>query len=851
MFLHPSTIKHVILMAALFGSLVLFTGAYVVVTLVYNRTVQEEARNVSELLADHTFDAMYQVIRKGWKRAELDAFVDAIREHYRDTPSTLDIYRGPKVESLFGSIQQPPIDAVVRQVFSSGEREVSENQEGLRHVYPLLARNECLRCHVNSRVGDVLGVIDLHQNLRPVIARARANFISTLWLIVPLMFLGALFVALLIQRRIDTALDSLRQCITKVNKVSDLAHVTIETDQIGLSELDEVLSEVRALAEKLRTFAIDKELLEFEIRLLERFIITSDVVQDWHEYTHNLLREINKVMDVYILFSVFKVEEDQFDLEIFWYHDPTLHMLQALERSVRAVLQRHPHLNGAMVNVSVNHHVAEPGQDMPALRETDIELQSKSLFVDKPEIGGIVGIGVQAGLGKDPIRLLVMESILSTLLNVVGSVKAISKYTKEIEHSATRDPLTNLYNHHVFRELLEYEVGRAERKGERLGLLVIDLDNFKNVNDSYGHTFGDRFLQEFSSLLKMIFRQGDIVCRYGGDEFVVLLNDTPENSAYAAATRLVEATSALSLIANDDKSVHATISVGVALYPNHAKQAHDLFLVADNMMYRAKAEGKDRIRIASDGDISEMYRDIGSQSIAIMAALEQRKFASFFQPIIGVERGEHHGMEVLSRLESEDGKLLDASQFIETAERMGVVNKLDYQVMEGAFEAVRLSGFSGTLFFNLSPKALILSEFVHTVARLVNVYGIDPETVVFELTERETVRNLTLLKSFVKELKQHGFKFAIDNFGSGYSSFHYLKQFPIDYVKIDGEFIINMIHDERDRLFVHHVNALAQELGIKTIAEFVENEEIYREVQTIGINYAQGYFLGRPGPDPV
>lgn len=842
----PSTVKNFILLVALTGSLVIFAGAYIVVSAMYERTVREDARNVSDVLAGQTFDAMFQVMRKGWSRAEVEEFIGAMRARFHDTPYSLEIYRGAKVEERYGSIEQPAPDEVVRAVFNRGHLEVREDGRQLRHVYPLHAREECLRCHGNAVVGDVLGVIDLQQNLRPVLERARSNFMSTLWPIVPVMLAGAFIVALLIQQRLNNAVKSLRGRIAQVNKVSDLTHLTMDSEQIGLRELDDILAEVCTLAEKLRSFAVDKDLLEFEIRLLERFIITSDVVRDWHEYIHTLLREINQVMEVYVLFSVFKVEEEQFDLEIFWLHQPNAHMRQTFEHSVRAVLQRHPRLrNGA--HVRVNHHVAEPGEAMPSLTEADIELQSKSLFVDKPKIGGIVGIGVQAGLGKDPVRLLVMESILSTLLNVVGSVKAIYKYTKELEYYANRDPLTDLFNQRVFRDLMEYEIGRADRKNEQLALLVVDLDNFKSVNDTYGHAFGDRFLQMFADLMRQVFRQGDILGRWGGDEFVVLLTEATENQAYTAAVRLVEAAGAMSLAADDGKPVRVTISVGAAFYPDHAEEARDLFLIADNMMYRAKSEGKDRVHLACSDDIAGIYREMGAQGLAIMEALEQRRFVPFFQPIVGVDDEVPHGVEVLSRLRREDGEMIAASQFIETAERMGVVHKLDYQVMEGAFAEVRRTGFSGLLFVNLSPKALLLSEFVPTVLQLVHAHDISPAQVVFELTERETVRNLSLLQRFVGELKLQGFKFAIDDFGSGFSSFHYLKHFPIDYVKIDGEFIVNLMHDERDRVFVKHIAGMAQELGIRTVAEFVEDEEVLREVRAAGIDYAQGYFIKRPG----
>ncbi|WP_275100377.1 putative bifunctional diguanylate cyclase/phosphodiesterase [Sedimenticola hydrogenitrophicus] len=842
------TIKSFMLVAALAGALVLFLGAYLVVSEVYDRSVRSDARTVSGILAGQTFDSMFQVMRRGWNREELEEFIEAMRQRFQDTPYSLEIYRGAIVEARFGTIEQPDPDPIIRQVFEQGQRLVTENDEGLRHVQPLTAREECLVCHKNASAGDVLGVIDLRQNLRPVLNQARSQFITSLSLIVPLMLAGALLVALLIHRRVDRSLGRVRDCVRKVNKVSDLARFDLQYEPAEFRELDEIQDEFNELATRLRAVAVDRELLEFEMRLMERFIITSEVVRDWREYVCQLLTEINEVLEAYMLFTVFKVEEETFDLEVFWRNQPAPHVQQVLERNVRAVLQRHPYFRGAAA-IEVKHNVADPSRELTYLANEDIELQSKSLFVDMPKIGGIVGIGVQAGLGRDPIRLLVAESILSTLLNVVGSVKAIYKYTKELEYYATRDPLTDLYNQRVFWELIDYEISRCERKPERLGLLVIDLDNFKNINDNYGHAFGDRFLQAFADLLKRHFRQGDLVARYGGDEFVVLLADTPENQAYSVALRLVEESRKLAIAADDGQPVHATISIGIALYPDHAEPSRDLFMIADNMMYRAKQGGKNRVKLAGSEEVAEVYRAIGAQSFTILAALENKRFIPYFQPIVASPDAGEFAFEVLSRMLGEEGEIIVAGEFIEVAERMGVVHQIDYQIMDRAFERVSHQGYSGLLFVNLSPKALILSEFVPEVMRLVDHHGIRPEQIVFEITERETVRNLTLLQRFVSELKLRGFQFAIDDFGSGFSSFHYLKHFPIDFVKIDGEFIVNLMHDRHDQIFVRHISAMAQELGIRTVAEFVESDEVLTEVRNAGIGYAQGYAIGRPGPE--
>ena len=270
-------------------------------------------------------------------------------------------------------------------------------------------------------------------------------------------------------------------------------------------------------------------------------------------------------------------------------------------------------------------------------------------------------------------------------------------------------------------------------------------------------------------------------------------------------------------------------------------------MIADSLMYKAKKAGKNRIEMAGDDDIAEIYQEMGAQSFAILAALEDRQFLPYFQPIVATADGAPFAFEVLSRMRRDDGSIVTASEYIDVAERMGVVHQVDYQVMALAFEAVQRSGYRGKLFVNLSPKALILSEFVGTVSAMVERHGIDPQQIVFELTERETVRNLSLLQGFVHELKHRGYQFAVDDFGSGFSSFHYLKHFPIDYVKIDGDFIINLMHDKRDQVFVRHMSAMARDLGIKTIAEFVEDEEVLSHTREAGVDYVQGYHIGRPG----
>ena len=423
------------------------------------------------------------------------------------------------------------------------------------------------------------------------------------------------------------------------------------------------------------------------------------------------------------------------------------------------------------------------------------------MILQKPHIGGVVGIGVQSEMTKDAIRSLVIDGVLTTLLNAVGSIKAIYKYTKDLEYYATRDPLTNLYNQRLFWELLGYEIGRAQRHGQKFSLLVIDLDNFKNINDSHGHILGDRYLTGIADVLRGALRDGDILARYGGDEFVVILPDADEEQVFAVATRILEGAGAFAITAQDGSKIKATVSIGFAVYPVHAMNAKDLFLFADNMMYKAKSEGKNTIIVPTEEDVVEVFRATGEMTVIVMNAIEEKTLIPYFQPIVDMKNGKVEGHEVLSRIKTDKG-ILKAEEFIEVAERLGVVSKLDYVVMENVFRKVRDERYKGSLFINLSPKSLILKEFIPRVLKLTKEYEIDHAHIVFEITERDTVKNMSLLEKFVHDLKFEGFKFAIDDFGSGFSSFHYIKRFPVDFLKIEGEFIRSMTGDRKDRAFV-------------------------------------------------
>ncbi len=826
-------------------SLVTFVSVFFLTSSIYRKSHIRQAQNTARGLATQVTDSLLQLMNKGWSREKLLRLFDPVLNANADIPMRITLLRAPVVVALFGPARGDRPDPEMARVLATGRPTREEQGYVIRRIVPIRARQECLSCHTNAKEGTILGVLKLEQDLGPAIHAHLVKLLLLFLLLAPVPVLLAVLIAYYTTAKVHKAVVLLRDNITRVNSVHDLTTLDLGGERTEFVELNQILSEVDTLVDKMKDTAVDRQLLEFEVRLLESFLITSEVVRDWKEHVANLLLQFNEVMEAYALFSIFKVGEEHYDLEIFWRNRPSEETGRQFDRIVqkRVSEQVEPDF---FPEIKTSHTIVDPTGPEIDLPISEIELQVKSIFLRQPKIGGIVGIGIQSGLSEEIGGSLMIEGVLTTLVNVIGSVRAIYNYSKEMEYYATRDPLTGLFNQRMFWDLAANELHRAARHGHRFAILVFDFDNFKMVNDRFGHIFGDTFLQMFAGKINEFLREGDVLTRYGGDEFVAILPETNQEEAYVAALRVLDSLKDITFEAPDGSGIRNTVSIGLAVYPDHSEELNALFMIADNMLYKAKREGKNRIGVPTGEDILQAFQAKDEQSLFLLNVLENPdQVIPMFQAIMDIRTGTVCMYELLMGIWHDD-HILRASSFVEMAEKMGIISQLDFIVIEKAFREIREKDYQGQLFINLSPNSLILNRYVATVRDLAASYDVDPRRIVFEITERETVRNRGLLQKFARELRSKGFRFAIDDFGSGFSSFHYLKLFSFDYIKIDGDFVRNISTDSQDRAFVKSIISLARDMHISTIAEYVENEDVLAAVKELGADYAQGYHVGRP-----
>lgn len=445
---------------------------------------------------------------------------------------------------------------------------------------------------------------------------------------------------------------------------------------------------------------------------------------------------------------------------------------------------------------------------------------------------------------------------------IIGSVMVFHDVSKErrlrraLAYQANHDALTGLINRREFENRLNAALVSAQADADtRHVLLYLDLDQFKVINDTCGHQAGDRLLKQITGLLQTRLRASDVIARLGGDEFGVLLEHCSADEANPIADNLRQAIRDFRFMWNDN-ALNVGVSIGYVEINHTSESIVALMSAADVACYAAKDQGRNRIHAYQHDEIPQRHREMQWVS-RITRACEENRLELFYQPIvaIGVNADTRGHYELLLRMRDESGTLIPPDEFIPAAERYGLMPVIDRWVVQhalGALAHYRSDGLNDQLLspysiaINLSGTSLNDDRFLDFLINELQTHDLSPGAVCFEITETAAIANLAKVVHFMKELKSRGCLFSLDDFGSGLSSFMYLKNLPVDYLKIDGQFIQKVSVDPIDRSMVEAINQIGKAMGIKTVAERVESLQVLQTLAEIGIGYAQGYYIAEP-----
>jgi diguanylate cyclase (GGDEF)-like protein/PAS domain S-box-containing protein len=431
---------------------------------------------------------------------------------------------------------------------------------------------------------------------------------------------------------------------------------------------------------------------------------------------------------------------------------------------------------------------------------------------------------------------------------IVGDVTAERRTAQQLVYLAERDPLTGLYNRRSFQHELQRRLANAARQGTQVALLLFDLDDFKLINDRYGHQAGDKVLVQVATEVSALVRRSEFLVRLGGDEFALICEPEGPEALQTLSERLVQAIARLP-VSFRGQSLRLTASLGIALFPEHADNPDELVARADAAMYQAKEAGKNGWRLYDrerDGTDEKLARI--SWNERLRRALDQELFMPVFQGVYDTQSGGLQHYELLLRLrdEADPERLIAPGQFIPHAERSGLIREIDRWVISRAIATLAQRPSVPGIAVNISGRSFDDPALPCHVEKELRRHRVEPQRLLVELTETAAVGDLKDAQHLIAQLHGLGCRVCLDDFGSGFASFAYMKHLPADVLKIDGLFVRNLARDRNDLVFVRAIVDVAKGLNKTTIAEMVEDPETLALLQGVGVDHVQGYHFGHP-----
>ena len=449
------------------------------------------------------------------------------------------------------------------------------------------------------------------------------------------------------------------------------------------------------------------------------------------------------------------------------------------------------------------------------------------------------------------VLLTAIPSDVGTMIHVVWRDITDRKKAHElITYQAKHDLLTGLNNRYEFERRANELLSDLKNENAEHALCYLDLDQFKVINDTCGHMAGDELLRQIGTVLKDAISSRDVLARLGGDEFGVLLEHCSISDAQRVTTSILKAIQDYQFIW-EDRVFRLGVSIGLVPISQYTNNLTDLMRDADAACYTAKNKGRNCIHVSTPDDLEIAHHYGQLQWVTrINDAFESDAFVLFAQPIVSIGGDDEKHCEILLRMKNDDGSLIPPGEFLPAAERYNLTSQIDYWVIKNALILLKehLSIFDtySSFSINLSGECIAKPETLEYIKEQLKASGIKGENITFEVTETAAISNLIYANELISSVKELGCKFSLDDFGSGLSSFGYLKRLPVDYLKIDGLFVRDIVRDKIDLSMVKAINEVGHLMGMRTIAEYVENKSILDCLKGINVDFAQGYFICRP-----
>ncbi len=731
--------------------------------------------------------------------ASMESTLNAVINNRSNANRILRVQVFDAGDEEFLSVGQTDIDPALTQ----------QTSQGIDFDLPYLQREAAIHL-AGIPVGRVSYVMSIEK-----IAALRRDLLHQAILIAGLGILLSALLLLLIGLWLTRHLNTLREVTGEISAGDYDIDVRIDSED-----------ELGQLADSLRTLSRELQHREQQLKQAHR-----DQIQllELSRREHARLRSLLTSMNIGILYENMDKEVDYFNpafLRIWTIEENAIHTGMKTAEILRHssnVISHPDHFSRHILEVEAAHETSESFEILTADGRTINQLSYPVVDEENRYIG----------------RIWMYEDVTRQ-----------KQTAEQLLYLAERDHLTGLYNRRRFQEELERMVSSFRRENRHFALLFFDLDEFKYINDSFGHRAGDSVLIRISGELMTLVRSDVFLSRLGGDEFGLLAPVKNCDEALKLADRVVQAIATLPF-RFEGNNLRITASIGIALFPEHGDSVDDLVARADTAMYAAKQRGKNTCRIYEpDMQDSRRLASHLTWNERIINALDNERFVLHYQAVRNIHTGQVAHYELLIRMldDAHPDQLIMPGNFIPVAEKSGKIMLIDQWVVRQAVQMLANHEDIPALAVNISGRSLDEPTLAHDIANLLKRFEVNPTRLIIELTETAAVSDIADAQRFIELMHRTGCRVFLDDFGAGFSTFSYLKHINADALKFDGQFIVNLSNDHANQIFVKSMVTIARGLGKKTVAEFVEDADTFNLLREFGVDMAQGYYVHKPSP---